>query len=208
MTGDGGRLIPEAVEAQWREEGLISAASGLDEMAREATFDVNHDLSTLPWTGADSPATVNVTTRRKCRRHEWEGAYTYSDGRVIDVENPRCLRCGAIKNPAVSRTNRGNHPRGNAKERAWCRRLAFDHVGQFKGIADGQDAMFIGQLKTRATGSFPGWMTDELDKLAKLGTGKTPILGVVESPGPGRRERRLVVVDEADWIALHVGEKS
>ena len=175
----------------------------------------------LPWSGADSPATVNVTTRRKCRRHEWRspdgdsscatcGQSLLDPRHVWDhgyVVRDSCLHCGAVRNPAVSRRSKGNHARGNAKERAWCRRLALDHVGQFKGIADGQDAMFIGQLKTRATGSFPGWMTDELDKLAKLGTGKTPILGVVESPGPGRRERRLVVVDEADWIALHVGGK-
>ena len=159
------------------------------------------DLDALPWTDASTP-TLNVTTRRKCRRHEWT---RWVDDRGMG--HGKCARCGTDRNPTVSRTNKGNHSRGNAKERVWCRRLALDHVGQFKGIADGQDPMFIGQLKTRATGSFPGWMSDELDKLAKLGTGKTPILGVVESPGIGRRERRLVVIDEADWIALHVGVK-
>ena len=49
-------------------------------------------------------------------------------------------------------------------------------------------------------------MSDELTKLDALRSGKTAILGIVEAPGPGKRARRLVVIDESDWIALHVGE--
>jgi len=152
-------------------------------------------MSDLPWTTGDDPPTRNgAKGRGKCRHHQ----FGFDD---------TCHLCGTPLDPAVSRRSKNNTKRGNAKERAWCIRLGLDHVGQFKGIADGQNALFVGQCKTRQTGSFPGWMSDELDKLALLGTGKTPILGVVEAPGPGRRERRLVVMDEADWIALHVGTR-
>ena len=69
-------------------------------------------MTDLPWSGADSPATVNVTTRRKCRRHEWATL-------TVDVSPfhlpgfDRCVRCGAVRNPVVQRRNRGNRQRGN-----------------------------------------------------------------------------------------------
>jgi hypothetical protein len=154
-------------------------------------------MSDLPWTtGDDAPFRNGAAGRAKCRRHSW---ITY-----LGAE-PSCERCGVIRVPEVSRRSKNNRSRGNAKERAWCHRLALEHTGQFGGTVDGANALFVGQLKTRQTGSFPGWMSDELEKLAALATGKTPILGIVEAPGPGKRERRLVVIDERDWLALHVG---
>ena len=108
--------------------------------------------------------------------------------------------------PAASRRGRTNRSRGNAIERDWCHRLGLRLTGKYGDVADGDNAMFIGQCKSRATAAFPGWMSDELVKLDGLRSGKTAILGIVEAPGPGKRARRLVVVDEADWIALHVGE--
>ena len=88
---DGGRLIPASVEAQWRAEGLISAASGLDD---------------LPWTDASTP-TRNGARGAKCRRHVW----------VVNMhagmEETICDRCGVEENPAVSRRNRLNRNRGN-----------------------------------------------------------------------------------------------
>ena len=53
---DGGRLVSDGVIKEWAAKGLIPPLDG------------NSDL---PWSGADSPATVNVTTRRKCRSHVW-----------------------------------------------------------------------------------------------------------------------------------------
>ena len=169
------------------------------------------DLDDLPWTNASTP-TNNGAKGAKCRRHEWTTiTATFFNGVHRDLppdeRHDICSRCGAVRDPVASRRGRTSHTRGNAKERAWCHRLHLEHTGQFKGTADGMDAMFVGQLKTFQTGRYPGWMSDELDKLAKLGTAKTPILGVVEAPSPGHRERRLVVIDEADWLALHVGEK-
>ena len=163
-------------------------------------------MSDLPWTtGYDVAIRNGAAGRAKCRRHTW--TVTEADH---EPDNPpyarhACERCGVIRVPEVSRRSKNNRSRGNAKERAWCHRLALEHTGQFGGTADGANALFVGQLKTRQTGSFPGWMSDELEKLAALATGKTPILGIVEAPGPGKRERRLVVIDERDWIALHVG---
>jgi hypothetical protein len=66
---------------------------------------LTQNLSAFPWSGADSSATVNVTTRRKCRRHAFQ--VLLSDGRN------RCAFCSAIENPTVSHINRNNRKRGN-----------------------------------------------------------------------------------------------
>ncbi len=117
---------------------------------------------------------------------------------------------GRPVDPARSRRGRTNRNRGNAIEREWCHRMGFRRVGHYGEAADGiaDDGMFAGQCKSLATSRFPGWMSDELDKLRAAKPERTPVLGVIEAPGPGRRARRLVVVDEADWIGLHVGERA
>ena len=68
------------------------------------------DLDALPFLYPSEP-TVNVTTRRKCRRHEWrwEGSAIGAPGLVVE----RCSHCERLRNPAVSRTNRNNRKRGN-----------------------------------------------------------------------------------------------
>lgn len=47
-----------------------------------------------------------------------------------------------------------------------------------------------------------GWFR-ELDALRAARTDREPVLVVAEAPGPGRRARRLYVVDETTWLALH-----
>jgi hypothetical protein len=147
-----------------------------------------------PWYPPDTTPEVSTATPRKCR-HEWR---TTDDGDI-------CTRCWRNRDAVVSRRSRTNRARGNAIEREWCHRLGLRLTGKFGDAADGDNAMFIGQCKSRATGAFPGWMANELDKLANLRTGRVPILGVIEAPGPGKKARRLVVMDEADWRDLHVG---
>ena len=94
------------------------------------------DLAALPWSGADSPATVNVTTRRKCRRHEW----TMDDGLNAVPPLPWsangpytiCLRCGTVRDPVVQRRNRGNRQRGNRTSLDLARYLGGRNVEALK----------------------------------------------------------------------------
>lgn len=67
------------------------------------------DLASLPFlTDAAAPPTANGGASRRCRRHEW------GDGQLtIAGTNRACLRCGAIRDEAKSRTNRNNRKRGN-----------------------------------------------------------------------------------------------
>ena len=69
------------------------------------------DLDAI-WDNPASTPTPNVTTRRKCRRHEWIVCADVHGGEPCGTP-PTCLRCGAVRNPVVSRTNRNNRKRGN-----------------------------------------------------------------------------------------------
>jgi len=162
----------------------------------------------LTWSQPVDDPTRPERPARTCRRHEW----AWIERTVLDVTDAgpvydpnaqqRCHRCGRIKDEAVSRRGRTNRQRGNAQEREWCKRLGLTRVGHHGGIEDGRNEMFVGQSKSLATGRFPRWMSDELDKLPR-DQARIPILGVLETPGIGHKPRRLVVLDEADWIALH-----
>lgn len=158
--------------------------------------------------GAESAA---VPSPRR-HRHQWwtccppiVGANTgkclhdFTDHVICRIE---CKACGKLRDETQSRRGRSARARGNTAEREWCRRLGLEHVGKFGSAADGQNALFVGQAKSRQTGAFPGWMAEELAKLPRIG-GRIPILGVLESPGTGHTPRRLIVIEERDWIALH-----
>jgi hypothetical protein len=119
----------------------------------------------------------------------------------------QCGRCDKVIAAASARRGRIARQSGNTAERDWCKRLRFTRVGHFGGVEDGlaTNGMFVGQAKSFAAGRFPTWMSVELDKLPRT-NGRIPVLGILEKPGSGHRPRRLVVMDEADWIALHAAE--
>lgn len=163
------------------------------------------DLDALLADAPIEPPTVTVATARRCRRHEWlsnaELVYIGKEPRFPDAGD-FCERCEKPRDLMRSRQGKTNRQRGNAQEREWCKRLGLTRKGQFGGPEDGLNAMFVGQAKSMATGRFPSWMSNELSKLPRT-DGRIPILGVLETPGMGYRPRRLVVLEEADWCALH-----
>ena len=64
--------------------------------------------------------------------------------------------------------------------------------------------MFVGQAKSLSTARFPSWLSTELAKLPRSER-RIPVLGILEAPGTLRdhRPRRLVVMEESDFIALY-----
>ncbi|MGH2514002.1 MAG: hypothetical protein ACRDGQ_15130 [Candidatus Limnocylindrales bacterium] len=152
---------------------------------------------------------------KRCTRHEWfaavSGAHvvasasrTMGHSVVLPEAHWECRRCGRIKDEAASRRGRNARARGNQLERDWCHRLGLRLTGKFGGPDDGTNELFVGQAKSKSSAAYPGWMSDELAKLPRTG-GRIPILGILEAPGSGHKPRRLVVLEEADFIALHGG---
>jgi hypothetical protein len=168
---------------------------------------MSSDLDALPFNdGTERPALSTATVRR--HRHRWVHAdrwFDTEDGERTYEHVWACEGCGRLKDEARSRRGRNNRKRGNRHEREWAKRLGLRRVGQYGETADGRNEMFAGQSKSLATGAFPGWMTNELTKLRAAHPELVPLLGVLEATGGHGQGRRLVVMEEADWVALHVG---
>jgi hypothetical protein len=139
----------------------------------------------------DSPATVNVTTRR-CRRHVYE--------LLAIAPGDSCLRCGRLKDATVTRRGKNNRARGNAIEREIGHRLGLRRVGQYGGPDDLASEMFAVQVKSGGSFSerYWAWL-----KALPTNAGQTPLLVVTDAPGPGRKRRAVVVLTLESWIELH-----
>jgi len=113
-----------------------------------------------------------------------------------------CLRCAHSVSAERSSAGRRARNRGNRRELASARRNGTERTGHHD-IADYRRGMFAFSNKTRPTVRFPGWMSRQLDYIRALYPEHEPILHVEETPGPGRKSRRLYVMDERTWFALH-----
>lgn len=139
-----------------------------------------------------------VETPKKCRHPRWQRTHT--------EEGWSCV-CGHVVARTAVRRGKNARKRGLSLQLEHARRLGLTNL-QGNGAADAKseavfgNSAFVAQMKSG--GLFPGWMQRELDYLPRTG-GRTPLLVVIETPGPGRKARALVVMDEADWIELHVG---
>ena len=158
------------------------------------------DLDDLPFHDPDwPPAPALEVVPRKCR-HPRDRRYPTDTGW-------ECRGCGHVVDRAVMRRGKNARKRGLTLQLQAARDLGLTNL-QGNGAADARsetmfgNAAFVAQMKSG--GLFPGWMQRELDYLPR-GQGRTPILVVIETPGPGRKARRLVVMDAADFVSLHVG---
>lgn len=189
------------------------------------------DLDAIPW---GPPAGDRLPlARAKAHRHNWGQGYRELEIPVVDgmatlpngytvksqaqtviVPEPIrvlvCSGCGLTRADyeARQRAGRNNRKRGQHYEHEWAARLAMRQTGGLGKEDDAMNEVFVGQAKSMGTARFPGWMAVELDKLRARWADRVPILGILEAAGSGRKGRRLIVVDEADWIALHVGDKA
>ena len=165
------------------------------------TLDLDEALGTFAPPSADA---VMEQPSRKCR-HPRDRRIT---GSVIEAGETRrgwqCGSCGHIASASKIRAGRNARKRGKAVELREMR-LAGVHTGNANKADDGQsvDGMFAYQSKAYATAKFPGWQALELDKLRVAHQGKVPVLTIVEKPGPGRKPRKLAVVEWQDWLDLH-----
>lgn len=142
-----------------------------------------------------TPANAGAPKPRTHRRHTW----------VLDpvADVTRCNGCPAVYDAVASLRGKRNRNRGNAIERAVGKQLGLKRVGQFGGATDlGESADPFAVSVKSGSGYFSERYWDQL-KRQPVAAGQTALLVVTDAPGPGHARRAVVVVDLADWIALH-----
>jgi hypothetical protein len=142
-----------------------------------------------------TPPNLGAPKPRTCRRHDWRFIMARS---VME-----CVRCGRPKDEDVSRRGRTNRSRGNSIERQVGKQLGLKRVGQFGGATDlGVSADPFAVSVKSGNGYFSERYWDQL-KRQPIAAGQTALLVVTDAPGPGHKRRAIVVLDIADWLALH-----
>ena len=145
------------------------------------------------------PSTTGIGAKPRCKHPKDKRRLGLVDGQQIT----ECGRCGHVFDPERQRLGRLNRQRGNRKERDAAKRNGTVRTGHHGGKDDYRTELFAFQNKSFQTTRYPGWMNAELDATRMAWPDREPVLHVEESPGPGRRPRRLYVVDEKTWLALH-----
>ena len=144
-----------------------------------------------------TPPNLGSPGPKVCRRHEWARVSLTPD------DTPFCLRCGRLRDEAASSRGKRNRNRGNAIERAVGKQLGLKRVGQFGGATDlGESSDPFAVSVKSGNGYFSERYWDQL-KRQPVAAGQTALLVVTDAPGPGRARRAVVVLDLADWVALH-----
>jgi len=142
----------------------------------------------------DSPATVNVTTRR-CRRHDW--ALQWLDSEHVWA----CARCDRRRDETVTRRGKNNRARGNAIERWVCQTLGIQRRGMYGGPDDGGGEADWITVQVKSGGAYP----ERIDALLRALPSRAGQLRAVvhtDAPGAGAKRRALITLDLydfADW---------
>lgn len=113
--------------------------------------------------------------------------------------------CGKTRDAVQAERGRKNRNRGNNVERELARELGLERIGHYGEAEDliGFDIYnrrWVSSVKSRKTGSFPGWLADELARIN--GEHYERFVAVVEAPGPGRKARRLAITYLDDFARL------
>ena len=155
-------------------------------------------MTDLPFLTDGAAPAMLAPAKPKPHRHDW--LRYENDGRTWAA----CRRCDAVRNETAARRGRNNRARGKRVERVEMRRAGI-HTGNANGADDGlsEDGRFAYQAKAMSSARFPSWMTNELDKLRTARQDKAPVLLVAETPGSGRKGRRIAVVDWSTWLDEH-----
>jgi hypothetical protein len=113
-----------------------------------------------------------------------------------------CGSCLAVIDGRTARRGKNNRSRGNAIEREVGKSLGLTRVGMYGTPTDLGATAEPFAVQVKSGGAFPerfwAWL-----KAIPAKADQTPLLVVTDAPGPGRKRRAVVVLDLAEWVALH-----
>uniref|UniRef100_A0A6M3LQJ2 Uncharacterized protein n=1 Tax=viral metagenome TaxID=1070528 RepID=A0A6M3LQJ2_9ZZZZ len=122
---------------------------------------------------------------KKCGRHDWITYLGIGD---------KCARCGKVRDWTASRRSRNNRKRGNGDELEVARILGGVRVGQ---LALPWDVVVPGYLRAQSK-KLDRWpsLGKVIEWLDAIPDGpELRAVTLADTPGPGGRTRRLIVMD-------------
>lgn len=145
------------------------------------------------WYPAPDP-TRPAREPRTCKRHQW--VQEYHD----DV--PRCARCNKWQDAVTSKRNRNNRSRGTRDELAVARLLGGAKVGTLGHAWDVELPGYM-RVQCKRLDRWPS-VAKVLEWLDAIPAGpEMRAVTLADTPGPGRRTRRLIVLDLGEFAEHH-----
>ena len=162
---------------------------------------------------------------RKCRRHDWvpcyrtlefpvvDGVATLHDGRTVlapphvrIIEEPvlahECARCGRLRDHATSRRGRSNRKRGVSDELAVATLLGGRKVGPLGHPWDVEVAGYL-RAQCKKLDRWPS-LAKVVEWLDAIPAGpELRAVTLADTPGAGRKVRRLIVLDLDEFSRWH-----
>jgi hypothetical protein len=158
-------------------------------------------VTDLPFSLPDPDPTRPERKPAKCRRHRWvvfQGDY-HSDGPITET---RCDRCGKPIDKDGSRRGRNNRSRGTRDELEVARILGGVKVGQ---LGEPYDVILPGYLRAQCKklSRYPA-LNEVVRWLDAIPAGpELRAVTLADTPGPGGRTRRLIVLDLQEYARWH-----
>ena len=139
---------------------------------------------------------------RKCRRHTYDLRHIEPGAEFDTFTLGPCVHCGRPYVAAVSRRSRNNRSRGNRDELAVARLLGGSKVGEL-GLP--WDVEIPGYLRAQAKKLADWPSVNEIVRwLDAIPAGpELRAVTLADTPGPGGRTRRLIVMDLAEYARWH-----
>ncbi len=156
-------------------------------------------MSALPF-DYDTPATPTGAAGRRCARHDW-AVVSAAQSRYED-DRYKCRRCGAIRDDTAARRGRNNRKRGGSWEREAAADIGGIRMGQLNLPWDVEVAGYV-RVQTKQLDRWPS-LTAVLAMLDAIPAGQDlRAVALKDTPGPGRRARKIVVMDWSEYCQWH-----
>jgi hypothetical protein len=148
-------------------------------------------VEAIPWTDGDEPEERIETAKPRRCRHPREKRITLQ----APHSGQACGACGHLFAAELQKRGRNSRKRGKALELRLARDLGLEPRGTSRDPEDAGGAMdpVVVQAKS-GPGFWPVRAVAELEKLAVVAHGRPRILVAIETPGAGKKARRVATL--------------
>lgn len=156
----------------------------------------------LPFTVPAPDPTRPARQPAKCRRHRWVTWRNDDYHSDEPWEQTRCDRCGKVADPVKARRGKNNRKRGTTDELAVAVLLGGHKMGPL-GLSWDVELPGYARIQCKKLGRWPS-LNDVVKWLDAIPAGnELRAVTLADTPGNGRKVRRLIVLDLEEYARWH-----